>query len=70
MLLGKRGRCSMTTMTTLPARQSGACVIGMLCILGAGRVLALEIPGVLPTSIGLPEVNVILRPSAGAAPYS
>jgi hypothetical protein len=36
----------------------------------AGRAQALDIPGVLPNSIGLPEVNVVLRPTAGLAPLS
>jgi hypothetical protein len=39
-------------------------------LLAAGRVQALDIDGVLPTSIGLPEANVVLRPVAGAGPYS
>jgi hypothetical protein len=39
-------------------------------LLAVGPARALDIPGVLPTSIGLPEVNVVLRPTAGAAPYS
>jgi hypothetical protein len=43
---------------------------GALWILAAGPARAHDIPGVLPTSIGLPEVNVVLRPTAGAAPYS
>lgn len=34
------------------------------------RTHALDIAGVLPTSIGLPEVNVVFRPLAGAGPYS
>jgi hypothetical protein len=45
-------------------------LIGTICVLGALRTHALDIPGVLPTSIGLPEVNAVLRPSAGAAPYT
>lgn len=44
--------------------------IAALCTLVAGRGAALDVPGVLPNSIGLPEVNVVLRPTAGAAPYS
>jgi hypothetical protein len=39
-------------------------------ILAASPAPAHDIPGVLPTSIGLPEVNVVLRPTAGAAAYS
>ena len=38
--------------------------------LAAGAAAAHQIGGVLPTSIGLPEVNVVLRPAAGAPPYS
>ena len=49
---------------------SASCVFWMICILHLGRAQALDIPGVLPTSIGLPEVNVVLRPSASEAPYS
>ncbi|MDJ0851748.1 MAG: hypothetical protein QNK04_25505 [Myxococcota bacterium] len=45
-------------------------LIAMICVLGVGRAEALDISGVLPTSIGLPEVNVVLRTGAGAAPYS
>jgi hypothetical protein len=44
--------------------------IAAICTLAAGRTAAHDIPGVLPTSIGLPEVNVVLRPTAGAPPYS
>ena len=44
--------------------------VGAMWILAAGPAQAHDIPGVLPTSIGLPEVNVVLRPTAGAAPYS
>jgi len=39
-------------------------------MLAAGRAQALDIAGVLPNSIGLPEVNIVLRSTAGAAPYS
>jgi hypothetical protein len=42
----------------------------MICVLGVGRAQALDISGVLPTSIGLPEVNAVLRPIAGGGPYS
>lgn len=48
-------------------------VLGAIAALGTlvpVRGAALDIPGVLPNSIGLPEVNVVLRPTAGAAPYS
>ena len=45
-------------------------VIAAICTLAAGRTTAHDISGVLPTSIGLPEVNVVLRPTAGAPPYS
>jgi len=44
--------------------------IAAICTVSAGRAAAHDIPGVLPNSIGLPEVNVVLRPTAGAAPYS
>lgn len=44
--------------------------IGAIWILAASPARAHDIPGVLPTSIGLPEVNVVLRPTVGAAPYS
>ncbi len=44
--------------------------IAAICTLMVGRGAAHDIPGVLPNSIGLPEVNVVLRPTAGAAPYS
>lgn len=44
-------------------------VIAATCALAAGRSAAYEISGVLPNSIGLPEVNVVLRPTAGAPPY-
>ena len=46
------------------------CAIAVVGILAAGRAQALDIAGVLPNSIGLPEVNIVLRSSAGAAPYS
>ena len=39
-------------------------------LLGGAPAGALDIEGVLPTSIGLPEVNAVLRPSAGAPPYT
>ena len=42
-------------------------VVGMLA---SGRAQALDIAGVLPNSVGLPEVNVVLRSTAGAKPYS
>ena len=43
---------------------------GAAWLLWAPAVTAVDIPGVLPNSIGLPEVNVVLRPTAGAAPYA
>jgi hypothetical protein len=46
------------------------CTLAMLWVLAAGHAQALDIDGVLPNSIGLPEANVVLRPTAGAAPYS
>jgi len=49
---------------------SASRVFWAICTLQVGAAQALDIPGVLPTSIGLPEVNVVPRPSAGAAPYS
>jgi hypothetical protein len=45
-------------------------LLSLLAILVGGPTHALDIDGVLPNSIGLPEANVVLRPSAGAAPYS
>jgi hypothetical protein len=47
-----------------------SCAIAVMWMLVAGRAQALDIDGVLPTSIGLPEVNVVLRPITGAEPYS
>ena len=47
-----------------------SCAIAVVGMLAAGRAQALDIAGVLPNSIGLPEVNVVLRSTAGAAPYS
>jgi hypothetical protein len=44
--------------------------VGAMWILAAGPARAHDIAGVLPTSVGLPEVNVVLRPTAGAVPYS
>jgi hypothetical protein len=44
--------------------------IAAICTLMVGRGAAHDIAGVLPNSIGLPEVNVVLRPTAGAPPYS
>ena len=71
----------MPTTTTIQARRRSAggctarglfasCAIAVMWMLAAGRAEALDIYGVLPTSIGLPEANVVLRPIAGAAPYS
>ena len=65
------GRRPVTRVAQYAGRRGfGACVIGMLLVLGVGRAEALDFPGVLPTSIGLPEVNVVLRPNAAAAPYT
>ena len=61
-----RGRAAPRTGRRLLA----GCTIGVMCFLSAGRVQALDIPGVLPTSIGLPEANVVLRPTASAGPYT
>ncbi len=61
----------MPAAATLPARALvvlGA--IAAICTLTTGPAVAHDIPGVLPNSIGLPEVNVVLRPTADAAPYS
>ena len=81
----RNSRCSRSAVTTIHARRASAgvralqrtrsallasCVIAVLGVLVADRAEALDIAGVLPTSIGLPEVNVVLRPSAGAAPYA
>ncbi len=41
-----------------------------IALLAASPSLALDVEGVLPTSIGLPEANVVVRPVAGAAPYA
>ena len=71
----------MPTTTTILARRRGAggctarglfavCAIAVMWLLVAGRAPALDIDGVLPTSIGLPEANVVLRPIAAAGPYS
>lgn len=45
------------------------CTLTVLCGL-AGPARAVDVAGVLPTSIGLPEVNAVLRPTAGAPPYT
>ncbi len=64
---------------TVPAEAAGpgrrlavlaALAMALILSTSPGRVRALEIDGVLPNSVGLPEVNVVLRPSVGAAPYS
>jgi hypothetical protein len=47
-----------------------SCAIALIWMLAADRAQALDVDGVLPTSIGLPEANVVLRPSAVAGPYS
>ncbi len=71
----------MPTTTMIPARRRSArgctarglftsCAIAVIWMLAAGRAQALNVDGVLPTSIGLPEANVVLRPIAGAGPYS
>ena len=71
----------MPTKTTIQARRRGtggctargiftSCAIAVMWMLAAGRAQALDIDGVLPASIGLPEVNVVLRPIAAAGPYS
>jgi hypothetical protein len=48
----------------------GAAGAAALWLLATGPARARDIAGVLPTSIGLPEVNAVLRPTAGAAPYA
>jgi hypothetical protein len=65
------GSCSAAARAVRRTRRSllATWVIGTICVLGVGRAQALDISGVLPTSIGLPEVNAVLRPIAGAAPY-
>jgi hypothetical protein len=63
----------MPIQATVPprCRSLGAlAAVGAVWILAAGPARAHDIQGVLPTSIGLPEVNVVLRPTAGAAAYS
>jgi len=55
-------------MRTIPSR--AAVATGALLLLLAARASALEIAGVLPTSIGLPEVNAVVRPDTGAAPFT
>jgi hypothetical protein len=47
-----------------------SCAIALIWMLASDRAQALDVDGVLPTSIGLPEANVVLRPSAVAVPYS
>ncbi len=44
--------------------------IAALGLLASPRAEARDIAGVLPNSIGLPEANAVLRPTAGAAPYT
>jgi hypothetical protein len=46
------------------------CTLAVIGLFAAGRAQGLEIAGVLPNSIGLPEVNIVLRSTAGEAPYS
>jgi hypothetical protein len=47
-----------------------SCATAVMWMIAAERAQALDIDGVLPTSIGLPEANVVLRPVAAAGPYS
>ena len=61
----------MSTRTRLSCR--GLLLLGAVVAIGAlapERTAAYDLPGVLPTSVGLPEVNVVLRPTAGAPPYA
>jgi hypothetical protein len=52
------------------ARPLLACTLAVLSALASGPARAVDIADVLPNSIGLPEVNAVLRPTAGAPPYS
>ena len=45
-------------------------IIAALCVLIAESALGYDISGVKPTAFGLPELNAVVRPTAGAAPYS
>lgn len=40
-----------------------------ICLLNLQSALAIDIPGTRSASFGLPEANVVFRPSAGALPY-
>lgn len=61
----------MPGRTTIPCRGLLVLVaIAVIAALAPRQTAAYDIPGVLPTSIGLPEVNVVLRPTAGTPPYA
>ena len=63
--------CERTARVTCREPQRVLVLVAVLVnAVAAMPVAALDIHGVLPTSIGLPEVNVVLRPSAGAPPYA
>ena len=53
-----------------PARYHLAAWLLVLGLTAPATAPALDVTGVLPFSIGLPEVNAVLRPAAGAAPYT
>ena len=59
-----------TRNPTRSPRRWAPCAIAVGCLLAAISAAARDIDGVLPTSIGLPEVNVVLRPTGAAPPYS
>lgn len=52
------------------ARPVLICVLTLMCSVASSRSAAVDISGVLPNSVGLPEVNAVLRPIAGAPPYT
>lgn len=60
----------MPTRTGIDPRPRRLAVLAALSLLAALPARATDIAGVLPTSIGLPEVNAVLRPTAGAPPLS
>ena len=63
----------MPARATVQPRCRGLAALGAVAaiwLLASGPAQAHDIAGVLPTSVGLPEVNAVLRPTAGAAPYS
>lgn len=44
-------------------------LLAVMAIMPLQSATAIDIDGVLPTSIGLPEINLLIRPSDGAAPF-